>query len=147
MNCFDSKVSFVNRYKIHMIRIRALRNERNTNRWYYYIHAWYVFYTYCCSVFGLYIVWLTRHYTAKCSLRGKPEWIQGSPPIVTKVYPCPGYCAPILQKSQKFRLIWGPYRTYKSAGYGCESVTELTEVPGIVAQAYRTHRSSGQVLV
>ena len=29
--------------------------------------------------------------------------------------------------------------------YGYESVTELPDIPGIVARAYRTHRSSGRV--
>ena len=29
--------------------------------------------------------------------------------------------------------------------YGYESVPELPEVPGIVARAYRTHRSSGRI--
>ena len=68
----------------------------------------------------------------------------------------PGYCKkgiPVSrvlcqssQKSQKFRVrVWGSCRTYSSCGYGYESVTELTEVPGIVAQAHRTHRSSGRV--
>ena len=45
-----------------------------------------------------------------------------------------------------FRVrVWESYRTSRSFGYGYGSVTELTEVPGIAAQAYRTHRSSGQV--
>ena len=45
-----------------------------------------------------------------------------------------------------FRVrVWGSYRTSRSFGYGYGSVTELTEVPGIVAQAYRTHRSSRRV--
>ena len=38
----------------------------------------------------------------------------------------------VLQSFQKFR-------------YGYGNVTELPELPGIVAQAYRTHRSSGRV--
>ena len=43
-----------------------------------------------------------------------------------------------------FRVrVWESYRTSRSFGYGCESVTELPEVLGIVARAYRTHRSSG----
>ena len=41
--------------------------------------------------------------------------------------------------------VWKSYRTSRSFGYGYGSVTELTEVPGIVARAYRTHRSSGRV--
>ena len=41
--------------------------------------------------------------------------------------------------------VWKSYRTSRSYGYGYGSVTELTEVPGIVARAYRNHRSSGQV--
>ena len=42
-----------------------------------------------------------------------------------------------------FRVrVWGSYRTYGCAGYGYGSVTKLTEVPGIVTQAYRTHRCS-----
>ena len=45
-----------------------------------------------------------------------------------------------------FRVrIWGFYRTSRSFGYGYGSVTELPEVPGILAQAYITHRSSGRV--
>ena len=43
-----------------------------------------------------------------------------------------------------FRVrVWGFYRTSKSFGYGCESGTELPEVSGIVARAYKTYRSSG----
>ena len=71
----------------------------------------------------------------------------------------PGYCnnggnntltpgiVPVIQKSQKFWVrVWGSYKTYRSSGYGYGgSVAELTEVPGIVARAYRSHRSSGQV--
>ena len=41
--------------------------------------------------------------------------------------------------------VWGSYRTSRSFGYGYGSVTELPEVPGIVAQAYRTNRSCGRV--
>ena len=37
------------------------------------------------------------------------------------------------------------YRTSRSFGYGYGSVTEFTEVPGIVARAYITHRSCGRV--
>ena len=45
-----------------------------------------------------------------------------------------------------FRVrVWESYRTSRSFGYGFGSVTELTEVPGIAARAYRTHRSSGRV--
>ena len=45
-----------------------------------------------------------------------------------------------------FRVrVWELYRTCRSFGYGYGSVTKLTEVPGIVARAHRTHRSSGQV--
>ena len=40
---------------------------------------------------------------------------------------------------------WEFYRTSRSFGYGYGIVTELTEVPGIVARAYRTHISSGRV--
>ena len=79
----------------------------------------------------------------------------GLPGYCNKVYPYPGYCATVLQKSQKFRVrVWGSYRTYKSSGYGYESVAELTEVPGryknavpiprvFVARAYRPYRNSG----
>ena len=60
----------------------------------------------------------------------------GLPGYCNKVYPYPGYCATVLQKSQKFRVrVWGSYRTYRSSGYGYGSVTDLTEVPGIVARA------------
>ena len=31
------------------------------------------------------------------------------------------------------------YRTHRSSRYGYESLTELPEVPGIVARAYRTY--------
>ena len=34
---------------------------------------------------------------------------------------------------------------FRSSGYGYGCLTELPEVPGIVAQAYRTHRSSKRV--
>ena len=37
------------------------------------------------------------------------------------------------------------YRATRSFGYGNESVAELPEVLGVVAQAYITHRSSGRV--
>ena len=40
---------------------------------------------------------------------------------------------------------WESYRTSRSFGYGYGSVTELTEIPGIVAQTYRTRRRSGRV--
>ena len=35
----------------------------------------------------------------------------------------------------------GILQNIRSSGYGYGSVTELTEVPGIVARAYKTHRS------
>ena len=42
-----------------------------------------------------------------------------------------------------FRVrVWESYRTSRSFEYGYGSVTELTEVPGIVARGYMTHRSS-----
>ena len=45
-----------------------------------------------------------------------------------------------------FRVrVWESYRTSRSFRYEYESVTEITAVPGIVAWAYRTHRSSGRV--
>ena len=45
-----------------------------------------------------------------------------------------------------FRVrVWESYRTSRSFGYGYGSVTELTEVPGIVARAYITHGTSGRV--
>ena len=47
-----------------------------------------------------------------------------------------GYCATVLQKSQVPGKGMGHHcRTYRSSGYGYGSVTELTEVPGIVARA------------
>ena len=40
-----------------------------------------------------------------------------------------------------FRVrVWESYRTSRSFGYGYGCVTELTEVPGIVARAYRTQK-------
>ena len=63
----------------------------------------------------------------------------GSPGILTKEYPYPGYCATILQKTQKFRLrVWGSYRTYRSSGHGYECPTELTEVLGRVIPGVNT---------
>ena len=45
-----------------------------------------------------------------------------------------------------FRVrVWESYRTSRSFGHGYGSVTELTQVPGIVARAYRSHRSSGRI--
>ena len=45
-----------------------------------------------------------------------------------------------------FRVrVWGDYSTSRSFGYGYESVTEHPKVPGIAAQAYRTHGRSGRV--
>ena len=58
------------------------------------------------------------------------------------------------------RVLWhGAHRTHRSSGYGYECAAELTEVPGtgmkvltelpqvpgIVARTYRTYRISGQV--
>ena len=40
--------------------------------------------------------------------------------------------------------VWESCRSPRSFGYGYGSATELTEVPSIVARAYRTHRSSGR---
>ena len=46
----------------------------------------------------------------------------------------------------RFRVrVWECYGTSRSFGYGHGSVTELTEVPGIVARAYRAHKSSGRI--
>ena len=68
-----------------------------------------------------------------------------------------GYCGTGAQNSHKFRagtknavpvprILWhGAYITHRSSGYGYESLTELPEVPGIVARVYRTYRSSGQI--
>ena len=39
----------------------------------------------------------------------------------------------------------GVLQNFHKFGYGHGSDTELTEVPGIVARSYRTHRSSGRV--
>ena len=45
-----------------------------------------------------------------------------------------------------FRVrVWESYRTSRSFGHGYGSVTEPTEVPGIVGRAYITYRSSGRV--
>ena len=52
------------------------------------------------------------------------------------------FCKVVFCRVCGFRVrVWESYRTYRSSGYGYESVTALTEVPGIAAQAYRTHRS------
>ena len=56
------------------------------------------------------------------------------------------YCKVMFCRVCGFRVrVWESYRTSRSFGYGYESVTELPEVPGIVARAYRSHRSSGRV--
>ena len=39
--------------------------------------------------------------------------------------------------------VWESHRIFRSSRYGYGSVTEFTEVPGIVAQACITHISSG----
>ena len=45
-----------------------------------------------------------------------------------------------------FRVrVWESYRTSRSFGYGYGSVTELTQVPGIVARSCSTHRIFGRV--
>ena len=87
----------------------------------------------------------------------------GDPPEVS------GTGIEVLQNSHRFRVLWhgvqnlqkfragtknavpipwvlwhGAYRTHRSSGYGYESLTEVPEVPGIVAWAYRTYRSSRQ---
>ena len=66
-----------------------------------------------------------------------------------------GYCGKGVQGSQKFRagtkgavpvprVLWHEvYRTRRSSGDRYESLTELPEVPGILARAYRTYRSPG----
>ena len=57
-----------------------------------------------------------------------------------------GYCATVFQKLPMFRVkVLDSFRTCISSGYGYGKVTELTEIPRIVARAYRTHRRSGQV--
>ena len=75
------------------------------------------------------------------------------------LYRHPRYCAegiPLLPRVlcrrsfrtylQKLRIrVWMSYRTFRSPGYGYKTHTELTEVPGIVTRAYRTHRSAGRV--
>ena len=43
--------------------------------------------------------------------------------------------------------VWESYRTCRSFGLRYGSVTKLTEVSGIAARAYRTHRSSGRVQI
>ena len=56
------------------------------------------------------------------------------------------FCALKFCRVCGFRVrVRGSYRTSRSFGYGYESVPELPEVPGIMAQAYRTHRSSRRV--
>ena len=57
----------------------------------------------------------------------------------------PGICGTGVRSLQKFRVrVLMSYRTYRSSGYGYASVTELTEVPGIVAWTYITRRSAGR---
>ena len=55
-----------------------------------------------------------------------------------RVYPYPGYCAEGLTGLKEVP------GTVMSVWNNSQK-TELTDVPGIVARAYRTHRSSGQV--
>ena len=59
----------------------------------------------------------------------------------------------VLKPAISLKESWGGYRrttrevcsSYRSFRYGYGSVTELAEVTGIVARAYRTHRRSGHV--
>ena len=58
----------------------------------------------------------------------------------------PGIVARVVHDSQKFRVrVRKSYITSRSSGYGYERLTELPEVPGIVARAYITYTSFGQV--
>ena len=58
----------------------------------------------------------------------------------------PGAGRAIPQNSQKIQVrVRKSHGTYRSSGYGCESGTELTEVPVIVARVHGTHISSGWV--
>ena len=58
----------------------------------------------------------------------------------------PGIVERGVQNSQKFRVrVCMSHRTHRSSRYRYESLAELPEVQGIVALAYRTYRSSGQV--
>ena len=79
-------------------------------------------------------VWRTRHDVVLHKFNIAPQStlvLRRHLGIVARVYPYPGYCAIVLQKSQKFRArVWGSYRTYRSSGYGYGSVIELTEAPG-----------------
>ena len=66
--------------------------------------------------------------------------------VQTALYPCPGYCGTgytVLTEVPGTGII--VLQNQQNFGYEYESVTELPEVPGIVARAYITHRSSGRV--
>ena len=69
----------------------------------------------------------------------------------------PAHCGTGIQNSEKFRagtknaapvpqVLWhGSCRSYRTSGYGHESLPELPELPGIVARAYSTYTSSRRV--
>ena len=59
---------------------------------------------------------------------------------------CAYYCKVRFCRGCGFQVrVWESYRTPRSFGYGYESVSELAEVPGIVARAYITHRTAERV--
>ena len=53
----------------------------------------------------------------------------------------PGWCAEGIPLPRVYCR--RSYRTYRSSGYRCGCLTELTEVPGTGINPYRTHRSPG----
>ena len=62
------------------------------------------------------------------------------------LYPYPGHCGTGRTELTDFPGTgMNILQAHRSSGYEYESLTELPEVPGIVARAYRTYRSSGQV--
>ena len=76
----------------------------------------------------------------KYTLGVKPGQIRSSPGIVTKAYPCPGYCALIFEKTRKFLVtIWGYHITPNNSAYVVQNIhnslalgyrrTVLAEVP------------------
>ena len=64
------------------------------------------------------------------------------PGIEPKVYPYLGYCLTETTDVPGKGMFF--FQNFRSSGYGYGRVAGLTEVPGNISRAYRTHRRSGQ---
>ena len=62
------------------------------------------------------------------------------------LYHYPGYCGTgLTELTEVPGTGMEVLQNFQKPGYGYESLAKLLELPGIVARAYRTPRSSGQV--